>query len=336
MRDLTIRDIARLAGVSKTTVSRVLNKSAAVKDETRKKVLDVIEKGNYSPSEAARSLSKRISNTIGVIVPEVDNPFFGEVLRGITGIMDRYDLTMICCNSDDVAAKDLKALEMLMNHRVRGLIYTPAIDYSSNKEKRLLEKHLREINTPVVLLDRDVKGIDVDAVLFDDTEGVYQATKTLIQAGHEKIAIINATLDRYLARIRHAGYTKAMKEAGLPIENRYQFYGNYRMTKAYLLSKQLLEMEERPTAVLTCNNRTSMGFLKALYERGESIPEDMACIGLDRIEALDIVNNNFNYIKRDALQMGKQAMEMLIDRMAFPDKPRRKVLMETPLVIRKL
>lgn len=336
MNNLTITDIAKEAGVSKTTISRVLNHSGAVKPETREKILGIIEKNHYSPSATARNLSKQTSSAIGVVVPEVDNPFFGEVLRGITEIADKNDLTLICCNTDDNVKKDRRALTMLKEYRICGLLYTPAVDYSSNKEKKNLKKMIEELNTPVVLMDREIDYLNLDGVYFDDYQGMHDATEILIQNGHRKIGIINGTLDQVLARRRQGGYIKALREAGIDPDERYMLYGNYRMTRAYELSLELLAMEDRPTAVLTCNNRTSMGFLRALHEKGVRTPEDIACIGLDRIEALDIVGNSFNYIKRDAKKMGRMAVDLLINRMAFPDRPYVKKNIETPIVIKKL
>jgi len=338
---LTISDIASKAGVSKTTVSRVLNNSASVKKATRDKVLAVIQRENYSPSSAARSLSKRVSDTIGVIVPQLNNPFFGEILSGITEILDAYNLTMLCMSTDDNIEKDLASLANIKNHQVRGLLYTPAVDYVSSyvdkyDRKRVLSL-LHKIRAPIVLMDRQLKGLDLDGIFFDDTKGVYNATKALIDKGHTKIGIINAPLGEWsLARIRQKGFEDAMRDAGLPVEQRYIFAGDYRMSKSYELSKELLAMKDRPTAVITCNNWTSMGFLKAVHECGESVPEDISCIGLDRIEALDIVGLNFNFIERDAVYMGKKAMELLINRIAFPDRPKQNILIDPPVVIRKL
>lgn len=334
-KEFTINDIAKEAGVSKATVSRVLNNSATVKPVTREKVMGIMEKRHFSPSAAARSLSRQSSDTIGLIVPEVDNPFFGEALRGITETADKYNLNLICCNSDDDAEKDKKALLMLKEHRVQGLLYTPAVDYDT-KEQRQINKLLRDLNAPVVTMDRNLDTLEYDSVFFDDETAMYDATMALIKAGHTKIGIINATMDRVLARTRQKGYDDALRDAELPIEDRYIFQGDYRMTKAYKLSRKLLAMEDRPTAVITCNNRTSLGFLKALYERGERPERDMACIGLDRIEALDIIGNKFNYIERDAAQMGKKAMKLLIERLAHPDRPLKQVIITPVLRIKEL
>ncbi|CUX26136.1 LacI family DNA-binding transcriptional regulator [Clostridium sp. C105KSO13] len=336
-KEFTINDIAREAGVSKATVSRVLNGSASVKPETKERILNIMKEQNFSPSAAARNLSGRQSDTIGVIVPEVDNPFFGDILRGITEIADKSNYMMICCNSDDSAEKDKKALLMLKGHRVRGLIYTPAVDYTTKEQQISINKLLKDLNVPIVIMDRQTDSMEeYDGVFFDDEKAMCEAAKALIHAGHTKIGLLNATMDRVLARGRYRGYEKAMREAGLPMNRKYIFEGDYRMTTAYNFSKKLLAMENRPTAVLTCNNRTSLGFLKALYERGERLSKDIACIGLDRIEAFDIINNNFSYIERDGNQMGRHAMNLLSDRVAYPQMPLKQIILTPVLKIHDL
>ena len=335
-KEFTINDIAKEAGVSKATVSRVLNNADSVRSETKEKIQEIMRKRHFSPSAMARNLSRQSSDTIGVIVPEVDNPFFGEILRGITGIADSHNLTLICCNSDDNLVKDEKALLMLKEHRVKGLIYTPAVDYETKEQQSRINKLLADLNVPVVTMDRNLESLEYDSVFFDDETAMYAATEALIKAGHTKIGIINATLDRVLARTRQKGYENALQEADIPVESSYIYLGDYRMTKAYKLARELLAMEDRPTAVLTCNNRTSLGFLKALYERGERPAKDIACIGLDRIEALDVIGNKFNCIERDASQMGKQAIKLLMARIAFPERPLKQVILSPILRIQEL
>ena len=336
MSNLTIMDIAREAGVSKATVSRVMNNSGSVSPKTRERVLDIIAANKYSPSATARNLSRGTSSAIGFVVPEIDNPFFGEMLRGVTEITDKNNLTLICYNTDDSAEKDYRALELLKENRVRGILYTPAVDYSSRNERKRLTKLFQKMEVPVILMDRNIGLPNVDGVYFNDYQGMYDATEALIQKGHRDIGIINGTLDRVLARNRQRGYLDALESHGIVANEKYMFFGNYRATKGYELAKELLSLENRPTAVLTCNNRTSLGFLKALHERGESVPEDIACIGLDRIEVLDVIGNPFNFIDRDARKMGQEAVELLISRMAFPDRPKMEVILDTRLVIKKL
>jgi len=331
MANITIKDIAKEAGVSKATVSRVLNKPHIVEPETKTRVENVIKKRHYSPSATARNLSRRTSDTIGFVVPEVDNPFFGDILRAVANAIEDFQLTLICCNTDDSMEKDLKALVMLKEQRVRGLLYTPAVDYCSKEEREHLTKILSEMETPVVIMDRHVDIGDFDGVYFDDYQGMFNATKELINQGHTKIAIINATLERVLARTRRDGYIDALKASNIQPEERYNFEGDYGMTKAYELSKKLFDMEDRPTAVITCNNRTTLGFIKALRERKEKVPEDIVYVGLDRIEELDVMGYKMNYIERDGKIMGQKAYELLARRIKCYDEPVQEVILETKL-----
>lgn len=337
-KDITINDIALAAGVSKTTVSRVLNGSTGVNEETRNKVLEVIEAKNFTPSALARNLSKQKSDSIGVIIPAVDNVFFGKILRTVIDILDRYNLNIVCCNSDNDRIKEKKALEMLKENRVKGLLYTPAEDYSSPEQKMEIEKLLQDLNAPVVIVDREIEDLEYDRVHFDDEEGIYNATTELIKAGHKKIGIINASLDRYLPRVRQKGYVSAMNDANIPINQDYIFIceGDYSQDKGYALANKLLAMEDRPTAVITCNNTTSLGFLKALQERGEKIAKDIDLIGLDQIEALNIIGMNFNFIERNEKKIGEHAIKLLLDRIENPKKPIRDVILDTYVIMREL
>lgn len=336
-KEFTINDIAREACVSKATVSRVLNNSASVKPETKLRVQQIMEQRRFTPSATARSLSKQSSNSIGVLVPEIDNPFFGELLRGIVEVADKKNLVVMYFNSDDNAEKDRKALLSLKEHRICGLLYTPAMDYAAKGQQKEIEKLLADLDAPVVLMDRQPDSLSTyDCVSFDDETGIYEAAEVLIKAGHRKIAILNATLNRVLARTRYRGYERALEDAGIELERRYVFEGDYSMSTAYQLSRDLLAMEDRPTAVITCNNSTSLGFLKALYERGERLSEDIACIGLDRIEALDIIKCKFNYIERDAKQMGRRAISLLNERIGKPDGVIKQIILTPVLRIHEL
>lgn len=333
MADITIQDIAKEAGVSKATVSRVLNNPHVVELETRARVEAVIKRRHYIPSAMARNLSLRTTDTIGFVVPEIDNPFFCDILRTVFNAIDDFHYTLICCNTDDDMNKDLKALEMLKEHRVRGLLYTPAVDYRTAEERTHLMKILKEMDTPVVIMDRHVDIGDFDGVYFNDYQGMYDGTKALIEQGHTKIGIINATLDRVLARTRRDGYIQALRDFGIEPEDSYNVEGDYRMEKAYELSKKLLAMENRPTAVITCNNNTTMGFFKALRERGERAPRDIVNVGLDVIKELDLMGYEMSFIERDPKLMGQEAFKLLLRRMKDNRKPTKEITLDTKLKI---
>ncbi len=192
---LTINDIAKKANVSKSTVSRVLNNSGYVNQETREKVEKVIKENAYYPSAQARSLSKRESNTIGVIIPEADNLFFVEVLRGISEVVDENDMTLIFCNTNNNLRKEKRALDTIIMQRVKGLIFTPVNDHSNDETEHKLKQKLRAINIPTVLLDRGVENSGWDGVFFENYKSAYKATEILINEGHKKIGVITGDLN---------------------------------------------------------------------------------------------------------------------------------------------
>ena len=336
MSSLTIMDIAKEAGVSKATVSRVMNHTGSVSEKTRERVLSVIRDRQFTPSAMARNLSTGVSTAIGFVVPEIDNPFFGEILRGVMEITDENGLTLIFYTTDDDAEKDRKALHLLENNQVCGILYTPAVDYGDPAERKELRKILKEINVPVVVMDRNIGLEELDGVYFDDYHGMYDATEQLIRNGHTRIGIINATLDRVLARERQRGFLDALRQHGIEPDESLMYFGNFRATKAYELAKKLLAQKNRPTAVLTCNNRTTIGFLRALHERGEAVPDDITVVGLDRIEVLDTIGYPLCFIERDARSMGRKAAKLLISRMKFPDRPRIEVVLDTKLIGQEL
>ncbi|SHK33565.1 LacI family DNA-binding transcriptional regulator [Tepidibacter formicigenes] len=308
---VTIKDIARKAGVSRTTVSRVLNDSGYVKDETRQKVLKVIKELNYTPSAIARSLSTNKTNTIGVIVPEINNPFFGEIIKGVSQVADEHDLNIILCNTDDNREKELKALKLLKEQRIQGIIITPT--YAEDQFNSEYLSTLENLGIPVILLDGHVKYTDFSGIFIDHVKGAYDATKALIEAGHKKIAIINGRKNYKITIDRLKGYKKALDEYNIAIKDKYISYGDFEYKSAYKATKQILKMDDRPTAVFVTSNMMILGSIRAFYEENINIPQDMAIIGFDKIDAINIIGMNISFVIGPSIEMGKAGMKMLID-----------------------
>ncbi|MCT4604527.1 MAG: LacI family transcriptional regulator [Marinisporobacter sp.] len=310
---ITINDIARESGVSRATVSRVLNNSGYVKDETRQKVLKAIKELNYTPSAIARSLSTRKTNTIGVIVPEINDPFFGEVIKGVSEVADEHNLNIILFNTDDNVEKELKALQLLKEQRIQGILITPAL--TEKKENREYLGTLEKFGIPIILIDGHVKYENFSGVFIDHIKGAYDGTEALIKEGHKKIAIINGQMDSRPAKERFIGYKKALEEYHIPLEERYIFYGEYKYEHAYEITKKILKMEDPPTAIFVSSNMMILGCMKAFYEKKVHIPRDMAIIGFDKLEVLNIIGMNISCINGPTLKLGKKGMKMLIDRL---------------------
>jgi len=305
-----IRDIARAAGVSSTTVSRVLNGTGYVKDETKALVLKTMKEFNYTPSAVARSLSKNETNTIGVIIPDIENPFFGEVIKGISSLADERNLNIILCDTNENVLKEIKFLNMLKEQRISGIIVTPTNDINEANNQQL--SVLENMGIPIVLVDRDVKHSNFDGVFIDNIQGAYEATSALIKEGHKKIAIITGPVSSKPGRDRLTGYKKALRMNDIELNEGYLFYGDFKLDSGYQCTQEILKMKDRPTAILVCNNMMNLGCIKAIYENKLRIPKDMAIIGFDEVKMLDVVGLNISVVSRPNIDMGKTAMELLL------------------------
>lgn len=311
---VTIKDIAKAADVSLATVSRVLNRSGYVKETTREKVHDAIKQLHYTPSAIARSLSTNKTNTIGVIIPDINNPFFGEVIKGITQVADEHQLNIILCDTDDCKEKELKAIKLLSEQRIEGILMTPT--YNEEAYDSAYMNTLDNLGIPVILMDGHVKYANYSGVFIDHVQGAYDGVEALIHAGHEKIAIINGRLDSRPAKERFIGYKKALNKYAIPVHEQYIFNGEYDHEQAYTMTKKILLLEDRPTAIFVSNNLSMLGCVKALNEQNLRIPDDMAILGFDKVDALNIIGMNISFINGPTTLMGKTGMNMLIESLA--------------------
>lgn len=312
-----IRDIARVAKVSSTTVSRVLNGTGYVKEETKLAVLKTIKELNYTPSAVARSLSRNETNTIGVLVPDIQNPFFGEVIKGISSLADEKNLNIILCDTDENVLKEIKSLNMLKEQRILGIIITPTNDTNEVNNEQL--SVLENMGIPIVLVDRDVKHSNFDGVFIDNIKGAYEATNALIKEGHRKIAIITGPDSSKPGRDRLTGYKKALRMNDIELNEEYLFYGDFKYDSGYKCTQKILKIEDRPTAILVCNNMMNLGSIRALYENELRIPQDMAIIGFDEVQMLDVVGLKISVVSRPSTEMGKTAMELLLKKLEVKD-----------------
>lgn len=307
----TISDIAKGAKVSHATVSRVLNSSGYVKDETRKRVLEVIKDLNYTPSAIARSLSTSKTSTIGVIIPDINNLFFGEIVKGITEIADLHNLNIILCDTDEDKDKELRAINVLKEQRIQGLIITPTFYKEANNCENL--NTLKNLGIPIILIDGHVEYLDFSGVFIDHVKGAYDGTAALIESGHRKVAIITGDMNSRPAKERLKGYEKALESYNITVDKDYIFYGDYKYETAYKITKQILKMDNRPTAIFVSSNTMILGCIRAFYEENLSIPKDMAIIGFDKVDVLDIIGMNISFVNGPSNELGKIGMKMLLE-----------------------
>lgn len=321
-RKITIEDIAEMAGVSKATVSRVMNDSGYVAAKTRMKIESIMKEYDYVPSALAVNLSRQETTTIGVVVPEIRNVFYTDILHGITQEADKEGLSLILFDTQDDLEKEKKAFRTLQQQKVRGIILGPSVDYPETKEGRALLEKLRRFSVPIVIIDRDFENMPWDAVLYENYQSSYQAALELYKGGNRRMAIITGDMSLKIGRERLKGFRKGVEDSGLTLCEEDIYYGNFTMNRAYELAVELLSKEKLPDAVFTCNNDTSLGFLKAVYEKGMEIGKDIAVMGNDRIEMVDILGIAFSCVYRDSYEMGRTALRLLQERIAYPGKSR--------------
>ncbi len=330
---VTISDIAKEANVSQTTVSRVLNNSGYVKDETRKKVLKVMKDLNYSPSAIARSLSTKKTNIIGVIVPDIKNPFFGDAIKGISNIADNHNLNIILCDADDNIEKEIKAIKLLKQQRIEGMIITPTSVEDEFNSKYLAA--IENIGIPVVLLEGNVKYSNFSGVFIDNIEGAFKGTEALIKNGHTKIAIITGRMNSQSAKDRLVGYKKALAINNIPLNEDYIFYGDYRMESGYELTNKMLSMKDKPTAVFVSSNMMTIGCVKSIFQHNCTIPGDMAVMGYDDLDMMSLFGVNVSYVSVPTMELGMKSMNMLLEELDKGKEKEIKRIILSPKVVLK-
>lgn len=318
----TIKDIAEMAGVSKATVSRVMNNSGYVAAETRTKIENLMKEYDYMPSALAVNLSRQETSTIGVVVPEIGNTFYADILHGVTQVADELDLSLVLFDTQDSLERERRAFRVLQQQKVRGIILGPSINYPETREGRALLETLKRLSVPIVIVDRDFENMPWDAVLYENYQSSYQAALELYKAGNQRMAVITGDMTLKIGRERLEGFLKGVEDCGLKVQPEDIYYGNFTMNRSYELSMELLSRSELPDAVYTSNNDTSLGFLKAVNEKGIQIGRDIAVMGNDRIAMLDILGIAFSCVYRDTYEMGRMAIRLLQERIAHPQKSR--------------
>lgn len=329
------KDIAKRAGVSVATVSRVMNQSGYVKEETKQLILKAFNGLVNEDKIISKSISTNKPNIIGVVVPDISNPFFGDVIKGISDIADKHNISLLVGNTEEKIDKEIKYLDIFKEHNIMGLIITPKSDQVDYNTKYLYQ--LESLGVPIVLLDRGLNLSHFNSVFINNTTGGFNAINALIKEGHEDIAIISGPMSSKPGRERFYGYENALRVNQIPKKEEYVFFGDFKLESGYKITKQILKLKKRPTAIFACNNMMAEGSIKALIEEGIKIPEDMAFIGFDDVDMFEIMNLNISTVSRPTVKMGEVACEMLFDlieKKVIRPTSVNEMLLETKLVLR--
>jgi LacI family transcriptional regulator len=323
----TIRDVAQLAGVSVATVSRVINKMGGVRPDTERRIENAMEELQYIPNVLARSVASQKTKLIGMIVPDIENPFFAAVYSGADKVVREYGYTTLLGGSNDTLEREEGLLQTMMEHQASGILLTAAFSRT---------KWIDRIGSrvPICLVDRDIDGIDCDRVLIDNRRGAYDATKLFIQKGHQKLAIITGPLESTPGKERFKGFKKCLEDYGIKINPDYIQIGDFREGSGYQLGKQLLELSDPPTAILSCNNLMTIGLLEKIRTSSFKLGVDLGLIGFDDLPIATLMHPNLTVVSRPMNEMGECAANMLIQRIQNPAHSKRTVIMSPHLIVR--
>ncbi|MDA5107920.1 LacI family DNA-binding transcriptional regulator [Brevibacillus thermoruber] len=330
MHKPTIEDVAKRANVSIATVSRVINRQGGVRQKTEARILAAIEELNYIPNAVARSMVKKTTNTIGIIIPDVNNPFFPTVVSGIEQKAREKGYFTFLCNTNESADTERELLTILLERSVDGLIITTA-DEAGDQLQTVMDAKI-----PVVAVDRAIKKFEVDTVLVGNVDGAYQATRHLILQGHKRIAIICGPQNTTPGYERFVGYKRALDDYGIPVVQEYVLEGDFKEESGRRLTKQLYQLPERPTAIFSSNNLMTVGCMKALYELDWKLGEEVSFIGFDDVDIATFVNPPLTVVSRPMRKLGEVAFEMLYERMTEGwDGAKRHYVLSPELKIRQ-
>ena len=319
--DVTIKDVASLAGVSPMTVSRVINGSHRVSPETQRRVEEAIEQLGYIPSRLARGLSARKTGTLAVIVPDVANPFFTLIVRAAEDVARRSTYRVILCDTRADLAAERDVIEELIAHRVEGIAIAPVSDRSKPQLDRLTS-----FGVPFVLIDRTVAGMDCDAVVGDSVNGAERLVEHLIGLGHRRIGMIVEHDEVSSARERRRGYEAAMREAGLDADEALVEVQTPDPEGGFAGMSRLLSLEAPPSAVFAVNNLVALGAIEAVRGAGLEVPEDVALVCFDDIEYASRLYPFLTALEQPAETFGTFGTQLLLERIQGRGPSRHRVV----------
>ncbi|WP_108702260.1 ribose operon transcriptional repressor RbsR [Phytobacter sp. SCO41] len=325
----TMKDVARMAGVSTSTVSHVINKDRFVSEAIREKVESAIKALNYAPSALARSLKINQTRTIGMLITASTNPFYSELVRGVERSCFERGYSLVLCNTEGDEQRMNSNLETLMQKRVDGLLLLCTETHQPSRE--ILQRYP---SVPTVMMDWAPFDGDSDLIQDNSLLGGDMATQYLINKDHTHIACIAGPLDKTPARLRLEGYRDAMARAGLTIHDGDEIIGNFEFSGGFEAMQMLLALEARPQAVFICNDAMAVGAYLALYQAGLRVPQDIAIVGYDDIELAQYMTPPLTTIHQPKDELGELAIDVLIHRISDPTQQQQRLQL-TPVLMER-
>jgi LacI family transcriptional regulator len=328
----TLTDIARKTGFSVSTVSRVLHdqtRKYKISEETSIAVRRAAEELGYTPNKLARGLRLKKTHMIGVIVPDVSNPFFAMVVKSVSKGARRAGYGITVSDSDEESNIEEESLRALLETRVDGLLIAAVgQEYGHIRD-------VKRIRTPLVMIDRWSSDLEVDAISVDNFKGGYLATDHLLREGHRKIALIQGRRGTNANEGRLQGYLKAMKEANVIVPPQYVVGDDFGTLNGYIETKSLLQLKDPPSAIFAAGDLIALGVLQALKEESVVIPKNISLVTFDDPSFASYLSPPLTAVEQPVEKMGEMAVQLLIHRMRAPDAEIKQVLLEPRLIVRE-
>lgn len=331
MAAVTLSDIAARAGVSVSTVSRVLNRQAAkyrISRETEEAVLRAARELKYRANHLARGLRLQKTNTIGVVAPDISNPFFAHIVKRVQSVAYGLGYSIVVCNTDENLDMEVEQVNLLHRKRVDGMIAMP-VGQGYGHYRDWIEKGL-----PLVLVDRCSEELDVPSVCVDNYRGAYEATEHLLQAGHRRIAFIQGLPGTSTNSDRLRGYRHALRDYGVPLDEALVVGDDFRQENGYVETRLLLHLDEPPTALFATSDLITLGVLEALAEEGREVPSDVSLVSFDDLDFAPFLKCPLTVVAQPREMMGELAVKLLVDRMSGERREGGRIVLRPRLVVR--
>jgi LacI family transcriptional regulator, repressor for deo operon, udp, cdd, tsx, nupC, and nupG len=322
-----IADVAKLANVSTATVSRVISNSGTVKKETAEKVMEAVKKLNYQPNVLARQLRRSETKTILVVVPDITNTFFSEVLRGIESVAIQIGYQVLLGDARNNAESEASYLTILGQKKADGLILLTA-----RSNQKLLEEISQDY--PVVLACEYYEGSRLPTVSIDNVSSARKATEYLISLNHKRIGHISGPLNVVVGRDRCKGFHQAMAQHGLSVDPSLVQEGEFSFESGFNLMMKFLALEDFPTAIFAGNDEMAMGAVKAVKSKGFKVPEDFSVVGFDDIKFASIFEPALTTVAQPTFDMGQKAMELLLKIINGEELEKNQFILPDKLIVR--
>jgi DNA-binding LacI/PurR family transcriptional regulator len=325
----TIYDVAKEAGVSIATVSKVINGKGKISEETRGSVLAIMDRMDYQPSVIASALTGKKTFTLGLLVPDISNPFFAEIARAIEDQSQRYGYSVVMCSTDNKDDKVERYIALLLQKSVDGIIIATGID-KINILEQLLSKRI-----PVVLLAREMPLVAVNTVVVDDYVGGSMAANHLLELGHKRMAVLGESAKVVSSRERIRGFRQTLEDEQIPFREEWLKYCDYRIEDGKLKALELLQTEDRPTAIFACNDMLAVGALQAAKEAGVKVPDELSIVSFDNTILATVTDPQLTTIAQPMDYMGKAVVDLIVDELKGSKSIKQRTVLRPELLIRE-